>query len=84
MPAVVGDRGVHVPREFVPIELDVEIVPPLRGIRCGTAGNISIVDASGSTQVIPGVLAGETISGVIQKVNSENTTIVPVYLLGLR
>lgn len=45
-----------------------------RAIRCGGAGDLSIVDLTGTTAVIPSVLAGETLPVEATRINATGTT----------
>lgn len=85
MAAVNHPTGLHVP-EFVTIALDTDFSRPLRGIRVASAGDVSIIDTSGTTRVIKSVLAGETIKGGIQRINTSGTTVTSptTNIVGLR
>lgn len=45
-----------------------------RAIRVGGAGDLSVVDVSGVTTVIPSVLAGETLPIEVTRINATGTT----------
>ena len=49
-------------------------LPGCRAIRAGGAGNVSIVDLTGTTTVFVGVLAGETLPVQAARVNVTGTT----------
>ncbi len=45
-----------------------------RAIRVGGAGDVSIVDLTGTTVIIPSVLAGETLPVQATRINATGTT----------
>ena len=46
-----------------------------RAIRCGGAsGDVSIVDLTGATVIVPGILAGETLPVQATRINATGTT----------
>ncbi len=56
------------------VDLNADGGEPCRAIRVGTAGDLAIVNASGTSTVIPSLLAGETIRVRASKLLAAGTT----------
>jgi hypothetical protein len=52
-----------------------------RAIRAGGAGDISIVDLTGATVIIPSILAGETLPAQATRINATGTTATLITVL---
>ena len=52
-----------------------------RAIRVGGAGDISVVDLTGATVIIPSILAGETLSVEATRINATGTTATLITVL---
>lgn len=52
-----------------------------RLIRCGGAGDLSVVDLTGTTTVIPSVLAGESLPIEVTRINATGTTATLITVL---
>lgn len=52
---------------------DLAVSPPVRGVRCGTGGNLHVRFLDGTTDTIPNVLDGETVQGVFAAIYADST-----------
>lgn len=52
-----------------------------RLVRCGGAGDISVVDLTGATVIIPGIQAGESLSIEVTRINATGTTATLITVL---
>ena len=68
-------------RNITPSDVSDLALGSSRAIRCGGSGDLSVVDLSGETVVIPSIVAGETFPAQVTRINATGTTATLITVL---